>query len=92
MVTMTSKAHRVVRQVTSHPRVGRLSGLRIAAWGHDTSTLNVQTVPGPHPGDRVLENDGARVYLDEVAVPRVRGHVLDAVIEDSGRVHFVVKD
>lgn len=91
MITMTSKAHQVVRQVTSHPRVGRLSGLRIASRGNDTDTLSVKTVAEPHPGDRVLESDGARVYLDEVAEPRVDGHVLDAVTEDTGRVHFVVR-
>ncbi len=92
MITMTSRAHAVVRQVTSHPLVGRLSGLRIASRGRDADTLDVSTVAKPHPGDRVVETDGARLYLDEVAEPRVEGHVLDAVAEDSGRVHFVVRD
>lgn len=92
MITMTSKAHKVVRQVTSHPRVGSHSGLRIAAQDDETAALSVGTVAHPHPGDRVLESDGARVYLDDVAEPRVDGHVLDAVTEDTGRVHFVVKD
>lgn len=91
MITLTSEAHQVVRQVTSHPRVGPHSGLRIASGEHDTDTLSVRTVSAPHPGDRVVENDGARVYLDEEAEPRVDGHVLDAVAEDSGRVHFVVR-
>lgn len=92
MITMTSKAHEVVRQVTSHPRVGPHSGLRIAAQDDKTATLSVRTVAHPHPADRVFESDGARVYLDDVAEPRVEGHVLDAVTEDTGRVHFVVKD
>jgi Fe-S cluster assembly iron-binding protein IscA len=92
MITITSKAHQVVRQVTSHPRVGPHSGLRIAAQDDETAALSVRTVAEPQPGDRVLESDGARLYLDDVAEPRVDGHVLDAVTEDSGRVHFVVKD
>lgn len=92
MLTITSKAHRVVRQVTSHPKVGPRSGLRIAAQDDETVALSVRAVAEPQPGDRVLESDGARVYLDDVAEPRVDGHVLDAVTEDSGRVHFVVKD
>lgn len=91
MITMTSEAHEVVRQVTSHPRVGRRSGLRIASGGHDTDTLSVQTVAAPHRGDRVVESDGARLYLDEVAEPRVDGHVLDAVTEHTGQVRFVVR-
>lgn len=92
MITMTAQAHAVIRKVTSHPRVGPHSGLRIAAHDDETATLSVRTVALPHPGDRVLESDGARVYLDDVAEPRVEGHVLDAVEEDSGRVHFVVMD
>ena len=92
MITMTTKAHQVVRQVTAHPRIGRHSGLRIASRGPASDTLSVQAVAEPHPGDRVLESDGARVYLDDVADPRVEGHVLDAVTEDTGRVQFVVKD
>lgn len=92
MITMTPRAHRVVRQVTAHPRIGRESGLRIAAT-HDpgSDTLAVGTAAGPEPGDRVVESDGARVYLDREAQPRVDGNLLDAVTEDSGRVHFVVR-
>ena len=91
MISMTSRARRVVRQVTSHPRVGRHSGLRIASRGADTAALGVGTVAGPEPGDRVIEDDGTRVYLDSEAEPRVDGHLLDAVTEESGRVRFVVK-
>ena len=92
MITMTPRAHRVVRQVTSHPRVGRRSGLRIAARGPHTRALGVGTVAAPEPGDSVVESDGARIYLDSAAEPRVDGHLLDAVTEDSGRVRFVVRD
>ena len=92
MITMTPRAHEVVRQVTSHPRVGRRSGLRIATQRQQAETLGVRTVSGPRPGDRVVERDGARIYLDEAAEPRVDGHVLDAVMEDTGRVQFVVRN
>ena len=92
MIRMTRRAHEVVRQVTSHPRVGRRSGLRIASQDPQADALDVRTVAAPDPDDRVVESDGARVYLDEVAEPRVDGRVLDVVTEDTGRVRFVVKD
>ena len=91
MFTMTQKARAVVRRVTAHPRLGRESGLRIASQDEDTDALGVAMASGPKRGDEVVERDGARVFLDEEAVPRVRGRLLDAVTEDGGRVRFVVR-
>lgn len=91
MFTMTTKAREVVRRVTSHPRISATSGLRISSQRADESALGVTTAAGPERGDEVLERDGARVFLDEPAVPRIRGRLLDAVTRD-GRVHFVVRN
>ncbi len=91
MISMTSRAHRVVRRVTAHKKAGRRSGLRIAARARRSQTLGVGTVSQPEPGDRVVERDGARLYLDSEAEPRVEGHLLDAETDDSGRIHFVVR-
>ena len=91
MFTMTQKARAVVRRVTAHPHIGRGSGLRIASKGRGTDSLGVGMAAGPQRGDEVVERDGARVFLDQQAVPRVRGRLLDAVTEDSGRVHCVVR-
>jgi len=91
LFSMTPKARAVVREVTAHPRIGRNSGLRIAGRGAGEQPLAVGTATGPKPGDEVVESDGARVFLDRRAVPRVRGRLLDAVAERTGRIHFVVK-
>lgn len=91
MFTMTTKAREVVRRVTSHPRISATSGLRISSQRADESALGVTTAAGPERGDEVVERDGARVFLDEPAAPRIRGRLLDAVTRD-GRVHFVVRD
>jgi Fe-S cluster assembly iron-binding protein IscA len=91
MFTMTPRAHAVVRRVTAHARIGCSSGLRIAARTTDDDALDVGTAPGPRAGDEVVERDGARVFLDHEALPRVRGRVLDAVTEGDGRIHFVVR-
>ena len=91
MFTMTTKAREVVRRVTSHPRISATSGLRISSQRADESALGVTTAAGPERGDEVVERDGARVFLDEPAVPRIRGRLLDAVTRD-GRVHFVVRN
>ena len=90
MFSMTPKAREVVRRVTAHPRIGARSGLRIASQGADEQALGVSPAAQPADGDEVVEGDGARVFLDEPAVPRVRGRLLDAVTR-NGRVHFVVR-
>jgi Fe-S cluster assembly iron-binding protein IscA len=89
MITFTDKAISVMRQVTAHPKLTPSSGLRIARSASQ-SRLQVRTVLGPEPGDRVVERQGGRLYLGPEAARRVDGHQLDAVTDDSGRVHFVV--
>ncbi len=91
MFRITPRAQAVARRVTAHPRVGQSSGLRIAGQGPGKEALGVGTAPGPEPGDEVIERDGARIFLDRRALPRIRGRVLDAVTERTGRVHFVVR-
>ena len=49
------------------------------------------TAAAPEPGDEIVEHDGGKVFLDETAVSRVRGRILDAVTERTGRVQFVVR-
>ena len=87
---LTPKALAVVRQVTAHPRLGEESGLRIARSA-GVQPLQVGAVPGPRPGDDVVEQDGGRVFLGPHARRRLRGSVLDVARERSGRVHFVVR-
>lgn len=67
------------------------SGLRVARQGRQGAPLEVWVVEGPHPGDSVLERDGARLYLAPDAAGRVEGRELDARTEPGGRVQFVLK-
>lgn len=91
MFTMTPQARAVVRRVTSHPALSADSGLRIASAGSDAAPMEVVAVKGPEPHDQVVERDGARVFLGPGALERLRGRLLDAVTERTGRVQFVLK-
>ena len=42
----------------------------------------------PHRGDKVFDYDGARIFLGPNALDAVRGKMLDAVLDDSGRIQF----
>ena len=91
MFTMTPQARAVVRTVTAHPALSASSGLRIASAGSDAAPMKVVAVKGPEPDDRVVVRDGARVFLGPGAVDRLRGRLLDAVTERTGRVRFVLR-
>lgn len=91
MFTMTSSARSVVCRVTAHPRLSASSGLRIASTGTEGVPMQVRASAGPEPSDIVVESDGARLFLGPKAAKRLRGRVLDAVTERTGRVQFVLR-
>lgn len=92
MFTITPHARSVVRRVTGHRALSASSGLRIARRSSDAAPMQVEAAAGPQPQDKVLEHDGARLFLGPGALQRLRGRTLDAVTEETGRVRFVLKD
>ena len=44
----------------------------------------------PQPGDQVLEEDGARVFLEETAAETLDDKILDAQVDDAGGVQFTI--
>jgi Fe-S cluster assembly iron-binding protein IscA len=53
--------------------------------------MEVSTVQGPRPGDRVVEHGGGLLYVAPEAARRVADRELDAVTEADGRVQFILK-
>jgi Fe-S cluster assembly iron-binding protein IscA len=91
MLTITPRALAVMRRVTAHPRLTSTSGLRIARGEEPSLPMRVGAVEGPHPDDRVLEQDGARLYLGPGADTQVEDGELDAVTDEDGRVQFILR-
>ena len=91
MLSITPQALSVMKRVTGHPSLEPTSGLRIACLDEPSDPLQVRAVQGPRPGDRVLERNGARLYLEPGAAGRVEGRSLDAVTDPAGRVQFILK-
>jgi Fe-S cluster assembly iron-binding protein IscA len=44
----------------------------------------------PHPGDQTVEAHGAVVYLDPPASEQLEDQVLDASVDEAGRVQFAL--
>lgn len=90
MLTLTEQATTAVKTITAQfPDVAD-GGVRIQGSGAPESQFQLTVVPGPEPADAVVENDGARVYLDSDAAVVLDDRVLDAQSDGQGGVQFAV--
>ncbi|WP_183093323.1 Fe-S cluster assembly protein HesB [Nocardioides stalactiti] len=86
MLTLTENACTIVKRYTDHPDTPAEAGLRITSSSE--TQLAVTTADEPVAGDQLVEQDGARVYLDSAAAEQLDDKVLDAGIDASGNVEF----
>ena len=87
MLTMTDNAVMVIRDLALQQDVAEDGGLRIAA-DTDAGSLTIELVPEPAQGDKVVDNQGARIFLDEDAAELLEETSVDAVVDDEGVVQF----
>lgn len=90
MLTLTEQATSAVKTITAQfPDVAE-GGVRIQGSGAPESQFQLTVVPAPEPADAVVENDGARVFLDTEAALVLDDRVLDAQVDGQGGVQFAV--
>ncbi|RZU73716.1 Fe-S cluster assembly iron-binding protein IscA [Micromonospora kangleipakensis] len=87
MLTMTDNAMMVIRDLAVQEDVGEDGGLRIAA-DTDAGSLSIELVPQPAQGDQVVDNEGARIFLDADAAELLNDTSVDATVDDEGIVQF----
>jgi iron-sulfur cluster assembly protein len=91
MLTITPDAADALRAVLG----AKEGGVRIATGSVPPNgngpNLTLEVVPAPEPDDEIVDTDGARLYLDPVAVETLDGKVLDAERE-ADAVRFSVFD
>lgn len=86
MLTLTENACSIVKRYTDHPDTPDQAGLRITSTAE--AQLAVTTTDEPVAGDQLVEQDGARVYLDPLASEQLDDKVLDAGVDDAGNIQF----
>lgn len=89
MLTVTENAATVIKGLLTSADQTPDAGLRIGA--KEDTHLAVEIVPAPMPDDAVIEEGGARVFLDPIASPQLSDRELDVLVEGE-RVSFVVRD
>ena len=90
MLTVTENAATVIKGLLTSTDEPERAGLRIGAKGDDDH-LAVEIAPEPEAGDAVIEDNGARVFLDEIATPQLSARELDALITGES-VQFLLRD
>ncbi|MEW2328946.1 iron-sulfur cluster biosynthesis family protein [Micromonospora chersina] len=87
MLTMTENAILVIRDLANQQDVAEAGGLRIAA-DTDAGSLSIELVEQPIQGDQVVDNQGARIFLDSDAAELLNDTSVDATVDDEGIVQF----
>jgi iron-sulfur cluster assembly protein len=76
MLTLSPSAVEAVDTLLHSPQVPEDAGLRIRTTGE--SQLTIEIAPEPAPGDQVIEDGGARVFVDSEVAPMLDDAELDA--------------
>ncbi|GAB3676873.1 iron-sulfur cluster biosynthesis family protein [Actinocorallia lasiicapitis] len=90
MLALTDTAATVIRQLAAQPETPGTGGLRIAPAPDTPAALAVGFTPRPLDGDQVIEDDGARVFVDPQAAPALDDKILDAEVDGNGDIAFLL--
>ena len=89
MLTLTNRAAETIRTLTSQPGIPAETGLRMSLQDSDAGTLAL-SLEGPQPDDAVIEDEGARVFVQRDAAGIVDDRELDAELDEEGRASFML--
>ncbi|GAA1613148.1 iron-sulfur cluster biosynthesis family protein [Kribbella sancticallisti] len=90
MLTLTENATLVIKSITGVEGAPEGAGVRISQENPADPALAVTTTEAPFPGDAVVEESGARVFLEENASAALDDKILDAAVDDKGGVEFLL--
>ncbi len=88
MLTLTDNASTIISDIAT--QLPDANGLRITGGEGDSPTFEVAPALDAEPGDQTVEQDGARVFLDETASVQLDDKVLDAAVDQTGNVQFAL--
>jgi Fe-S cluster assembly iron-binding protein IscA len=88
MLTISQQARDVVRKIPNQPGLPSTAGLRLAVADNDRGTIRVLAANRPRHGDRTFDYEGARLFLDPLAIVRLEDRMLDVETRPDGRLQF----
>ncbi|GLW61934.1 hypothetical protein Arub01_01780 [Actinomadura rubrobrunea] len=90
MLTLTSGAVQVIRTVTADPELPPETGIRIESGVDGSDALRLSVASAPEEGDEIVEEQGARVYLEPQVAQLLSDKTLDAQVDAQGEVAFTL--
>lgn len=88
MLTLTDSAVSAIRTLTSQPELPKETGLRIMTQGEGAPSFQLALADGPVAGDQVVEEGGARVFVEAAAAAELDDKALDAQVNEQGDLAF----
>jgi iron-sulfur cluster assembly protein len=92
MLTITDSAVSAIRGLTSQPDLPVETGIRIMKQGEGAPSFQLALTEGPVAGDQVVEEGGARVFLEAAAAAVLEDKALDAQVNEQGDIAFRISD
>ena len=92
MLTLTSGAVQVIRTVTANPELPPDTGIRIEPGNDGSDALRLSVASAPEAGDQIVEEEGARVYLESNVATLLDDKTLDAEVDQQGDVAFTIAE
>lgn len=89
MLTVTTNATAVIERLTSHPELPEGAGLRISS---QSEGFGLSVTPEPEQGDQVMQEAGARLFLEPDAAEALADKTLDAQVDSGGSVQFFLAE
>ena len=92
MLTITTEAAQAINAIVGSSPMPQ-GGLKISAKpvSDSESTLELSVVESPAPNDQVIEDQGTRVFLEQLASDYLEDKVLDAEVEGE-QIRFTLQD
>ena len=90
MLLLSESASTAIRNLMDRPELPDTSGLRIAPAEGQSGRLGVSTAGMPEEGDQVIEDQGARVFLEPAVATMLEDQVLEATADEQGRIGFAL--
>jgi len=88
LLTLTDTAASEIRTIIDHPQVPDDAGVRIASGPQGDLTLAL--TEAPVTGDAVVDEEGARVFLEPQVEPLLTDKTLDAETDAEGNIQFTL--